>query len=120
MSTAPPAAGVAVAYPLWRKNEMILGNIAGTIVIFSAAVALILREHVELDRVTRACLDAGYTCWPDPSAFARFAIYAGIGMMEVFALFTYSLRVEERIRRQRYALSGAESRLCPCSLSHGC
>ena len=39
----------------------------------------------------------------DPSAFARFAIYAGIGMSEVFALFTYSLRVEERMRRQGYA-----------------
>ena len=103
MLTAPPVAGLLVAYPLWRKKEMILGNIAGTMVIFSAAIVLILREHVALDRITRTCLDAGYTCWPVPGAFARFAIYAGIGMAEVIALFTYSLRVEEKIRRQRYA-----------------
>ena len=103
MLAAPPFVAVLAAYPLWRRKEMILGNIAGTIVIFAGAIALILREHVELDRVTRACLDAGYTCWPAPSAFARYAIYAGIGMLEVFALFTYSLSVEERARRQAYA-----------------
>jgi hypothetical protein len=38
-----------------------------------------------------------------PSAFARYAIYTGIGMIEVFALFAWSLKVETRIRNRAYA-----------------
>ena len=30
MSTVPPIVGVLVAYPLWRRREMIFGNLAGT------------------------------------------------------------------------------------------
>ena len=103
MAVAPPLAGVAVAYPCWRRAETILGNIAGTIVIFGAALALILRESVEIERRTRACLDAGFTCWPEPSSFARYAIYAAMALIEVFALFGWSLRVEHNLRRKHYA-----------------
>ena len=103
MSLVPPPIALLLAWALWRSGQMILGNIAGTLVIFGTAIALIFRESAELDRVTRACLAAGYTCWPDPSAFARFAIYAGIGLLEVFALFTFSLRVESRMRNRGYA-----------------
>ena len=63
---------------------------------------LILRESVELDRLTRACMDAGYYCFPTPTAFSRYAIYAFIALLEVFALFTISLSVEHRIRRSGY------------------
>ena len=49
------------------------------------------------------CLDAGFVCWPEPSAFTRFAIYAFIGLIEVFALFTLGLKAEERSRRRHYA-----------------
>jgi hypothetical protein len=103
MLTAPPLAGVLVAFPIWRTSQTILGNLAGTVVIFGSAFALILREYVQLDRLTRACLDAGLVCWPEPSAFARYAIYAVIGLIEVFGLFAVSLRVEERIRNRNYA-----------------
>ena len=103
MLTAPPAIGVLVAYPFWRRREMIFGNLAGTTVILGAAFALILRESIEIEQVTRQCLQAGYTCWPSPSAFVRYAIYAGIGMVEVFALFVWSLSVEARIRNRAYA-----------------
>jgi len=103
MLTVPPVAGVVGAFALWRSGQMILGNIAGTLVIFGTAIALILRESVELDRLTQACLDAGVVCFPEPSAFMRYAIYAGIGLIEVFALFTFSLKVEERIRNRAYA-----------------
>jgi hypothetical protein len=103
MALVPLPIGLLVAYPIWRTREFILGNVAGTIVIFGSALALILRESVVLDRVTRACLDAGYTCWPEPSGFARYATYAFIGAFEVFALFSLSLRVERNIRRQGYA-----------------
>jgi hypothetical protein len=103
MLTVPPLLGVLVAFVLWRRGEMILGNIAGTIVIFGTAIALIMRESVELERLTQACLDAGFVCWPEPSAFMRYAIYAVVGLIEVCALFTFSLKVEERIRNRAYA-----------------
>lgn len=92
-----------VAYPFWRMGQPIVGNIVGTGVIFSAAIALIMREHFELDLVVQRCLDAGTVCWPDPSAFARFSIYAFIGLFEVIALFSLSVRMETRLRRRGYA-----------------
>ena len=103
MLTVPPLPAVLVASVLWRSGQMILGNIAGTIVIFGSAFVLILRESVELQRLTQACLDAGGTCWPEPNAFIRYAIYAVMGLIEVFALFIFSLKVEERIRNRAYA-----------------
>lgn len=101
--TVAPAAGLLLAAPLWRRGQMILGSVAGTVVLFGTSVGLILREYAEVDRATLACLDAGYTCWPEPSAFARFAIYASIALIEVFALFWISLSVERRQRRRGYA-----------------
>ncbi len=101
--TIPAAIGVLVAIPFWRKGQMIFGSIVGTSVIFASAIGLILREYVELDAITRQCLAAGVVCWPEPSAFTRFAIYAFIGLIEVFALFALSLLVEERVRRRDYA-----------------
>jgi hypothetical protein len=103
MLTVPPLMGVLVAFPIWRTREIILGNLAGTALIFGAAFALISREYVELDRLTRMCLDSGFVCWPEPSAFMRYAIYAFIALIEVFALFTLSLKVEQRIRNRDYA-----------------
>ena len=43
------------------------------------------------------------TCWPNPSAFSRYAIYAFIALFEVMALFSLSLKVENKIRRRGYA-----------------
>jgi hypothetical protein len=103
LATAPPIAGALAAYPFWRRREMILGNLVGTAIILGTAFALILRESIEIEGATRACLQAGYTCWPVPSAFTRYAIYAGLGMIEVFALFVWSLSVETRIRNRAYA-----------------
>jgi hypothetical protein len=102
-ATVPTVLGLLVAIPFWRRSEAIFGNIAGTGVIFAFAFAMIWREHVELDRIVKACLDAGTVCWPEPAAFTRYAIYAFIGLFEVFMVFTLSLRVEERIRRRGYA-----------------
>jgi hypothetical protein len=103
MVTFPPVVGVLVALPLWRRSEMILGNIAGTIVIFGSALALIFRESVDLDRLTRACFDSGVFCRPEPSAFMRYAIYGSIGLIEVVALFASSLKVEKNARNRHYA-----------------
>ena len=46
--TVPPLIGGLIALPIWLKKQPILGNLAGTVVIFGAAIALIAREHVEL------------------------------------------------------------------------
>jgi hypothetical protein len=98
----PPIAGGAVAYPIWRMRQPIFGNIAGSAVIFGAAIGLIMREHAELEVMVQACLDRGVTCWPDPSAFTRFAIYAFIGLFEVILLFSASVQVEHALRRRGY------------------
>jgi hypothetical protein len=103
MLTAPPVMGLLVALPLWYRKEMILGNATGTLVIFGAAIAMIVRESIALDQITQGCLDAGTVCWPEPSAFVRYVIYAVIGLLEVFGLFTFSLNVEKRVRNRGYA-----------------
>jgi hypothetical protein len=101
--TVPGLLAAVLALPLWLKGQPIFGNLAGTVVIFVAAFALILRESAELDRFARACLDRGFVCVADPSPFVRYAIYAFIGLLEIMALFSVSLKVEHRIRRRRYA-----------------
>lgn len=101
--TVPGIAGGLVALPIWLRGEPIFGNLAGTAVIFSAAVGFILRERLQLERLAQQCLDQGYTCWPDPSAFTRYAIYAFIALFEVMVLFSVSLKVEEKVRRRGYA-----------------
>jgi hypothetical protein len=103
MATAPWMVAVLLALPFWRSRQMTLGSIVGTAVIFGTAIGLILREYVEIDRIAQDCLDAGTVCFPEPSAFTRFAIYAFIGLLEVFALFMFSLKAEERRRRRDYA-----------------
>ncbi|MEO8077172.1 MAG: hypothetical protein ABI818_12645, partial [Acidobacteriota bacterium] len=101
--TVPPVAALLFAFPFWRKGGMIFGNIAGMVVIFGTAFGLIFREYAELDRATKACLDAGFVCWPMPGAFTRFAVYASVGLLEVFALFVLSLSVERKLRNRDYA-----------------
>ena len=102
-ATVPALLGVLAAAPFWRRSEAIFGNIVGTAVIFTFAFAMIWREHVQLDRLVKACIDAGTVCWPEPAAFTRFAIYAFIGLIQVFLVFSLGLRVEERARRRDYA-----------------
>jgi hypothetical protein len=100
---APPLVGLLFALPFWWKGRMTFGNVVATGVVFGSAIALILREYVEIDRLTQECLDAGTVCWPVPSAFTRFAIYAFIGLMQVIALFSLSVVVEDRARRRQYS-----------------
>ena len=38
---APPPIALLVAWPFWRKSQMIFGNIVGTGVLFGTAFALI-------------------------------------------------------------------------------
>jgi hypothetical protein len=103
MATVPIVVGLLAAYLFWRRSEPIFGNIVATGVIFGSAFGMIWREHMEIDQIVQTCLDAGFICWPQPSAFTRFAIYAFIGLLQVFIVFMVSLRVEERRRLQNYA-----------------
>ena len=76
--------GVLASWPVWRRRETVLGNIAGTVVILGTAFALIFRESTALDVAQRNCFDAGFAvCTPTPTAFARYAIYASIGMIDL-------------------------------------
>ena len=102
-ATVPLMVGILLALPFWRSNQPILGNIAGAAIMFGTAIGLILREYMELDQITQRCLDEGLPCFPNPSAFTRFAIYAFIGLAQVFILFSLSLRAEEKYRRRDYA-----------------
>jgi hypothetical protein len=100
---APALVAVLVAYPFWRKEQMIFGNVVGTAVLFASAVALIFREYVEIDLITKRCLDQGQTCFPEPDSFTRFGIYASVGLLQIFGLFYVSIKVEEHKRRQLYS-----------------
>ncbi len=103
MLIAPLPLAAAAAYPFWTRNEPIFGNLVGATIIFAAAFGMIVREFAEIDQTTRQCLDAGFTCWPTPSPFVRYAIYASIGLAEVIALFMLSLRIERKRRDRLYA-----------------
>jgi hypothetical protein len=95
--------GVFLATPLWQRKEGLLGNLAGTGVIFGTAVVLILRESAESDAVTSRCLEAGLTdCFPS-GTFTRYATYAFIGLAEVIVLFLISIAAERRIRERDIA-----------------
>jgi len=100
--TAPPILSALAAYPLWVSGQAILGNIAGSAVIFASAFALMAREYVELESFTQRCLAQGFICVPSPTAFTRDAVYAFIALFQVMALFTISLKVDARIRRRGY------------------
>lgn len=103
--TVPPVVGGLIAYPFWRKNQAIFGNIFGTVILFGSAFGLIMREHIEMDRLIQQCLESGKEiCSPEPSPFARFAVYAFIALFQVIVLFSLSLKVDERVRRRGYAL----------------
>jgi hypothetical protein len=104
MAAVPLPLAFLVAIPIWRRREPILGNLTGSTVILGTALAMILRESVALDRLRAACLDSGFvSCWPTPTAFMRYAMYASIGLIEVIVLFLASLNVEKRMREQAYA-----------------
>jgi hypothetical protein len=103
MAAGAPLLGVLAAYPFWRRDEFIFGNLLGAALIFGTGLALVFREYVEVDQFTRACLEQGFMCQPTPGAFMRYSVYACIGLVEVFALFIVSLGVERRSRDRQYA-----------------
>jgi hypothetical protein len=58
--TLPPVGGWFMAWLFWRIDQPIFGNLAGSVVLFGSAFALMMREHAEIDRTVRQCLDQGF------------------------------------------------------------
>jgi len=102
-ATLPMLGGMLVAWPIWLTGQPVLGNVAGSIVMFGSAIALIAREHTELASLVQSCIEQGTTCFPTPAAFTRFAVYAFVALGQVMLLFTISVSVETRRRRKRYS-----------------
>lgn len=102
-AVAPMGLGFLVAWPIWRRGQPILGSLTGALVLAGSAIALILREYVAIDRLTADCLAQGFTCWPEPSAFSRYAVYALIGLVQIYILFIASVRFDNRRRQRLYA-----------------
>ena len=100
---APTVLGFLTAWPLWRNGQGTFGSTVGASVIFMCAAALIGREYTELERLSEACIEAtGYECIFSPSAFTRFAIYAAIGLVEVFLLFDQGIKADRRAYRRQF------------------
>jgi hypothetical protein len=102
-ATVPLAFGFLIAWPFWRKGMTTFGSSVGAGIIFMAGAALIGREFTELERLTEQCLaETGFECVFKPSAFARFAVYAGIALVEVFILFDASIAADRRHYRKHF------------------
>jgi hypothetical protein len=101
-ATVPLLPAFAVAWPLWRKGVAdSMGAIAGSAVILVAVVGFVAREFGEVHAAARTCDELEKLCHFRPDAFSRYAIFAAIGMAQVFLNFGIGLIVEERQRRNR-------------------
>ena len=103
MCVLPLLLALPAGFAIWRRGDYALGNVAGMAIIFVIALWMIILEYSDIGRWTQACLEQGRVCEPAPSRFVRYAIYGGLGVVEVFVLFAVSLKVEERERNRGYA-----------------
>lgn len=98
-SLAPVTAALAVAWPFWKRRVADeIGSIAGSAVVLCCALGFFAREFAEVMAFHNTCLAAGKACHFSPEPFTRYAIYAGIGMLQVFVVFVVGLRAQERGR----------------------
>ena len=75
-STVPLVLGHLVAYPFWRKNQAIFGNIIGAAIMFAFAFAMILREHAITDRLVQR----GRVRMAERQRLAQVAQRLGVGI----------------------------------------
>ena len=102
-STLPLFVALLAAWPIWARgvgDE--IGSIAGAGVIFVFVIVFIGREFAEIQTLQEQCRAANIGCRFVPAPFTRYAIYAIVGMAEVFAVFVVGLWAEERRRRKRH------------------
>jgi hypothetical protein len=97
----PLVAGLLAAWPMWRRRARDeIGTIVGAGIILVFVVAFIAREYGEVEAVTARCIATNVGCRFVPKPFVRYAIFGGIGMVQVFVTFALGLSVEERLRRR--------------------
>ena len=99
-ASVPLVAGVLTALPFWlaRARDEV-GSIVGSGVILMCVIGLIAREYGTIEAVTAHCVQLDIGCHFHPAPFVRYAIFGGIGMVQVFVVFLTGLSVEERLRR---------------------
>ena len=103
-ATVPLAAALIVASLLWRRGQSTFGSTAASMLLFIFGSLMIAREYAELERLTEQCVaDTGFECLFDPAPFTRFAIYAGISLLQAFAVFLIGIKADERRRSRDYA-----------------
>ena len=98
--TVPTLAAILIALPFWVNDAPLAGNLVGAGIILLAAIASVVREQSDVQRLLLRCVAAGTPCLVHPAPFTRFAVYGAIGMAEVALLFALSLWVEEKRRRR--------------------
>ena len=99
----PTLLGLLVAWPLWRMGYGTFGSTVGASIIFMCGAVFIGREYTELEKLSEACVEAtGFDCIFSPSAFTRFAVYAGIALLEVFFLFDRGIAADRRAYRKKF------------------
>jgi 4-amino-4-deoxy-L-arabinose transferase-like glycosyltransferase len=97
----PAIASLLVAWPLWaRQVRDEIGSITGAAVVLLFTLVHIAREFATALAFQNQCFAAGRACHFEPEPFTRYAIYAGVGMLQVFLVFVVGLRVQERGRRR--------------------
>ena len=72
----------------------------GAFVVFACALGLVGRDYIEMEGILRRCVALEIGCRFYPGDFTRYAIYAGIAMVQTFVLFMTGLKIEERRRRR--------------------
>ena len=101
--TVPPVVGTAWSHSRSGCRNNRFSAIWPHVIIFGAAIALIGREHIELERITQACLDQGRTCWPNLERLRTLRDLRVHCALRGDGAFSLSLKVETRIRRRGYA-----------------
>jgi len=101
VASVPFGAGLLVAWPFWKKGvKDEIGTIVGAFVVFACALGLVGRDYIEMEGILRRCVALEIGCRFYPGDFTRYAIYAGIAMVQTFVLFMTGLKIEERRRRR--------------------
>jgi hypothetical protein len=100
---APTVFGLIAARPLWRRGDSNIGAVVGAGIAFLVIITLVGREYAELIQFRIKCQRLATPCFVVPEDFYRYAIYCGIGFLDVMALFVIGGRVEKRRERKTYA-----------------
>jgi hypothetical protein len=100
-AVVPLAIGLAVAWPLWRRRlRDEIGSISGAAVVLVWTIGLIAHEFGDVLEITRRCVETETPCRFRPDPFTRYAIFGGIGFVQMFVLFVIGLVVDEHLRRR--------------------